>query len=246
MIDGTKTTFDWQAAKTDICVLAVGSVEQHSSHLPVMTDVILGDYFGRMVAEGLDAALLPTFPYGTCFEHSAFRGSFSLRPETQMQIVRDLADSAERQGFRIMVLVNSHGGNFSLTPPARDINRQNRPLKILVINWWEFAELEVSMARASGNKEIHAGEWETSILLAIRPDVVGSDRRDMPESNDPFPWHQRDLTTFGCRHFNPNGALGFPSKADVELGRAGIESVRKNLLPYLRDRIARLRANPKY
>ena len=130
MLDATKTTCDWQANPTDICVLPISSVEQHGAHLPVLTDVIFGDYFGALIADGLNAALLPTLPYGTCLEHSAFRGSFTLRPETLMQIVRDLADAAEQQGFRYLVLVNSHGGNFCIGPVARDINRLNRELEV--------------------------------------------------------------------------------------------------------------------
>ena len=247
MLDATKTTFDWQANPTDICVLPVSSVEQHGAHLPVLTDVIFGDYFGTMIADGLNAALLPTLPYGTCLEHSAFRGSFTLRPETLMQVVRDLADAAEQQGFRYLVLVNSHGGNFCIGPAARDINRLNRPLKILLVNWWEFADPAASMEDVSGGKEIHAGAWETSLLMVIRPDLVGTDFRDMPvDPRDPLPLDRRDLTTFGSGRLNPAGVLGSPSKAKVEIGQAAIDSIRKNIFPYLRDRIARLRQDPRY
>ena len=247
MLDATKTTFDWQANPTDICVLPVSSVEQHGAHLPVLTDVIFGDYFGTMIADGLNAALLPTLPYGTCLEHSAFRGSFTLRPETLMQVVRDLADAAEQQGFRYLVLVNSHGGNFCIGPVARDINRLNRPLKILLVNWWEFADPAASIEGVSGGKEIHAGAWETALLMVIRPELVGTDYRDMPvDPRDPLPLDRRDLTTFGSSRLNPAGALGFPSKAKVEIGQAAIDSIRKNIFPYLRDRIARLRQDPRY
>ena len=247
MLDATQTTFDWQANPTDICVLPVSSVEQHGAHLPLLADVILGDYFGQMIAAGLNAALLPNLPYGTCLEHTAFRGSFTLRPETLMQVVRDLADAAEQQKFRFLVLVNSHGGNFCIQPVARDINRHNRPLKILFVNWWEFCDPSVSIDGVSGGKEIHAGAWETSLLMVIRPDLVGTDCRDLVvDPNDPLPLSQRDLTTFGSGRFNPAGALGFPSQANRALGQAAIDSIRKNIFPYLRDRIERLRQNPCY
>jgi len=247
MLDATKTTFDWQADPTDICVLPVSSVEQHGAHLPVLTDVILGDYFGQMIATGLPAALLPTLPYGTCLEHTAFRGSFTLRPETLMQVVRDLADAAEQQAFHFLILVNSHGGNFCIQPAARDINRHNRPLKILCVNWWEFCDPAVGLEGGSAGKEIHAGAWETSLLMVIRPDLVGTDFRDMPvDPRDPLPLDRRDLTTFGSGRLNPAGVLGFPSQAKIEIGHAAIASIQKNILPYLRDRLARLRQNPRY
>ena len=247
MLDATQTTCDWQANPTDICVIPISSVEQHGAHLPVLTDVIFGDYFGPLIAAGLNAALLPTLPYGTCLEHTAFRGSFTLRPETLMQVVRDLADAAEQQAFRFLILVNSHGGNFCLGPAARDINRRNRPLKILLVNWWEFTDPATSIAGVSGGKEIHAGAWETSLLMVLRPELVGTDYRDMPvDLHDPLPLDQRDLTTFGSGRLNPAGALGFPSQARVEIGHAALASIQKNIFPYLRDRIARLRQDPRY
>ena len=247
MLDATQTTFDWQADPTDICVLPVASVEQHGAHLPVLTDVIFGEYFGQMVAAGLNGALLPTLPYGTCLEHTAFRGSFTLRPETLMQVVRDLADATEQQAFRFLVIVNSHGGNFCIPPVARDINRQNRPLKILFVNWWEFTDPAVALEGVSGGKEIHAGAWETSLLMVIRPELVGTDFRDWPvDPQDRLPLDRRDLTTFGSGRLNPAGALGFPSQANREVGQAAIDSIRKNILPYLCDRIARLRHDPRY
>ncbi|MCG3150473.1 MAG: Creatinine amidohydrolase [Verrucomicrobiae bacterium] len=238
MIDGTRTTFDWQANSTDIAVMGYGSFEQHSAHLPLLTDCIQAGYFARQVAEALGAGLLPTMDYGTCLEHSAFRGSISLRPETVMQIVRDLAAQLERQNFRFFVLINGHGGNFSLQPPARDINAQNRPLKIILANWWEFGDPALSVVN-----EVHAGAWETSVMLALRPDLVGADRRDLTVESG---LQQRDLTMFGVGHFNVSGAIGQPSKASAEMGREIVASVRQNLIAYVRDRIDRLRQNPKY
>ncbi|MFL7808919.1 MAG: creatininase family protein, partial [Anaerolineae bacterium] len=82
MIDGHATSPRWQAAGTRICVLPVGSTEQHGPHLPLDTDSILAEYFARQIASSLDAALLPTLHYGTSLEHTGFRGSISLRPET--------------------------------------------------------------------------------------------------------------------------------------------------------------------
>ena len=201
MIDGINTTLDWQVHPRDICVFMVASVEQHSVHLPILSDGIQGEFFARMIAEDLDAALLPPQYYGNCLEHSGFRGSVSLRPETLMQVVRDVADEMERQNFRIMVLVNGHGGNFSLGPAARDINRLNRPLKIIQVNWWEFCDANTSIEAVSGGKEIHAGAWETSLMLALRPDLVRSDRRDIKlNAEEKMPLKQRDLTTFGTGH----------------------------------------------
>lgn len=246
MIDGNNTTHEWQSHAGDICVLPVGSVEQHGMNMPLMTDCIEGEFFARMIAEDLNAALLPTLYYANCLEHSGFRGSVSLHPETLMLVVRDLADEMERQNFRILIILNGHGGNFALVPVARDINRLDRPIKIILVNFWEFCAPEIGAEKGG---EIHAGEWETSLMLAIRPELVKEAKPGMDmkvQADQDYPLERRDLTTFGTGHFNPTGAIGFPSLGNKEKGRAIIASISEHMLPYVRDRIERLRKMPRY
>ena len=96
------------------------------------TDTVFAEYYSRFLAGELGAALLPAMPIASSLEHSAFRGSLSLRPETLMQIVRDIADQLMRQGFTRLIIVNGHGGNFFLPPVVRDINSRNLALKIIL------------------------------------------------------------------------------------------------------------------
>ncbi|MCE9615775.1 MAG: GNAT family N-acetyltransferase [Lentisphaerae bacterium] len=246
MLDGNHTTVDWQQHSTDILVLPVGAFEQHSVHLPLATDTLQADFFGQMVAEALDAALLPAIPIATSMEHTGYRGSFSLRPETLMQIVRDVVDEATRQGFRILVVLNAHGGNHALVPVCRDINRRDSALKIILVNYWEHGELKVVGASPRPGLDIHANESETSIMLALRPDLVRPARADAQYASEERPLKQADLTTFGIGHISPSGAAGWPSGGNVEQGRALIEGIRHALIPHLRDRIERLRDQPRY
>jgi creatinine amidohydrolase/Fe(II)-dependent formamide hydrolase-like protein/ribosomal protein S18 acetylase RimI-like enzyme len=247
MLDGKSTTMDWQRDSTQICVLAVGSFEQHGEHLPLQTDILLGEFFAHMVADDLRAALLPALPIGTCAEHSGFRGSISLRPETLMQIIRDIADEVQKQGFTILVIVNGHGGNFALSPVVRDINRGDRTLKIIEIAPWEFLGRLPTLSQKPGFTEIHAGENETSIMLAMHPELVREPRLDRPSpTGEDFPLLQRDLNSFGTGHFNPSGPIGYPTLATAERGRAIIASIKERMLPHVRDRIRRLREQPRY
>ena len=247
MIDGHNTTRDWQTHPGKVCVWAVGAFEQHSVHLPLATDNFEGDYFARLIAEGLDAPLFPTLPFGTCLEQSGFRGSLTLHPETLMRVVRDVAEEVQRQGFRILVLLNAHGGNHCLVPVVRDINRVDQPLKILLVNFWEFDD-SAAVPATPGVLDIHSADWETSLMLALRPELVRQDRADMPPAAgpDPHPLRQADLTMFGVGCFNPQGAVGMPSKATREKGERIVAAIGRRILPHIRDRIDRLLAQPRY
>lgn len=244
MIGPFSTTFDWQTQGGDIVILPVGAFEQHSAHLPLDTDSIHAEYFGKMLAEELNAALLPALHFATSLEHTGFRGGVSLRPETAMQVIRDVADEVERQHFRILIVVNSHGGNFFLVPVIRDMNRLDRPLKILLAYPWDYNDVPCTGDGAIG----HAGEHETSVMLAIAPDLVRMDEAidGPPQVQEPQPLKQRDLTTFGVGHFSAAGVTGHPSRASAEKGRAILERMRRNMMPVIRDRIARLREQPRY
>ena len=178
LLDGTCTSPAWAQAAPKVCVFPVGAFEQHSRHLPLASDDIGAQYFGEFVARELGAALLPTLNYGTSLEQTGFKGTVTLRPETLMQDVRDVAAEVEEQGFAVMIILNGHGGNHVLAPVARDINRRNGKLKILVVNHYEFADWQVLDGPKQGKTDLHSGEFETSLLLAIVPELVGKERPD--------------------------------------------------------------------
>ncbi|MCX7592048.1 MAG: GNAT family N-acetyltransferase [Kiritimatiellae bacterium] len=246
MIDGHSTTYDWQIHPGRICVWGIGAFEQHSVHLPLLTDTLSADYWARFVAEQLDAALFPTLPFGTSLEMTGFRGTVTLRPETLMQIVRDVADEAERQGFTRMILINGHGGNHVLVPVVRDINRMDRPLKIILLQPGQCCDPKL-VADPTQGPNFHCSESETSMFMARWPQLVRSEREDIKPV--PAEWEglqQADLTTFGIGHFNPTGAAGRPSLATAEKGQAIINSIKQRIIPFVRERLERLDRNPRY
>ncbi len=246
MIGPENTSFEWQAATTDIVVLPVGALEQHGQHLSIDTDTCQSTFFARRIAHDLNAAVLSPITIATSMEHTGFRGSFSLKPETLMQVVRDLADDAARQGFRIMIVANGHGGNHTLVPVCRDINRRNGMLKVLLVEWWKFAGQGITETDSWRGPNLHASEMETSVMLAIAPDRSRKPEFDPEYPDEQFPLGQSDLTTFGIGQLNPDGITGWGSHATREKGEALVVSVLASMLPFVRDRVARLRRQPYY
>ena len=222
----------------------IGAFEQHSCHLPLATDSIEAEYLGRFVAHELDAALLPVLNYGTSLEHAGFSGTVTLRPETLMQFVRDVADAVEKQGFTTMIILNVHGGNHALGPVVRDINRQDRKLKILLTHFAAPPEGDMLESAASGRPDIHAGELETSLMMVLRPELVKGNGPDIRPTVDGF--QQADLDTFGMGFIAPEGAYGHPSLASREKGERALESIKADLIRHIRQRLDWLEKNRTY
>jgi creatinine amidohydrolase/Fe(II)-dependent formamide hydrolase-like protein/ribosomal protein S18 acetylase RimI-like enzyme len=246
MIDANSTSPEWQVHTGDIIVLPVGSMEQHAAHMPLNTDSIGAEYTAGILAEHFDWALLPTIQIANCFEHSGFRGSFSLKPETLMCVIRDLAAEAENQNFRIMVIVNGHGGNFALGPVVRDINRMDGKLKIILIDSWEKTKTGVTDASKHGIFELHSGEFETSIQMYVAPETVRNMEPGIPPVQRNSTFSAPELNTFGLGCSFPHGNVGDYTLATPEKGREMIEGGREALFALLEERIERLRKQPLY
>jgi creatinine amidohydrolase/Fe(II)-dependent formamide hydrolase-like protein/GNAT superfamily N-acetyltransferase len=239
--DPDATTFDWQRHPTRVAVLPVGACEQHSHHLPLSTDTVQAEHFARALARALDAALLPALAVSTSLEHAGFRGSLTLQPETLSAVLRDLAESLAGQGFQRLVVLNGHGGNFVLNPALRALNARNGPLRALLVNFWEHAEPGLL-----DEPEIHAGAFETSIMLAIAPQLVRAERVDHQPPEHVPGLRQSDLTHFGVGHFSPHGVWGRPSRASAELGRRLVASIEANLARHVRERLDWMERTPLY
>jgi creatinine amidohydrolase/Fe(II)-dependent formamide hydrolase-like protein/ribosomal protein S18 acetylase RimI-like enzyme len=243
LVDARSSTTAWQKQARPIAVLPVGATEQHGSHLPVGIDHIMAERFASGVARELKAALLPALPYGQSYEHSGFRGTFSLRPETFMAVIRDLADELERQNFTRLVIINGHGGNFSLGTVVRELNRRDRPLRVILVNYWEY---DRTPTPAVPGGDIHGGLVETSKALAWIPELVGP----LPAPLDGVPGEaaarQNDLNHLGIGVLRPAGPWGDAGRANAELGRTCLASMHENTVAAIRLRLAWFERHPHY
>jgi len=209
-------------AGRDTVVVAFGATEQHGPHMPLATDALLGDHMARAVAEELDAFVAPTVRVGCSEHHLDFPGTLSLSEATFRAIVADIVRSLERGGFRRVVLLPTHGGNF--TPLAGAVAELEGSVSIEVRALTDLGALFAIAQRASeeygvplGDGGLHAGEWETSMLMAIRPDLVRGERFEPGYTGDP----QAAIAAMfegGVSSISANGIVGDPARASAEHG----------------------------
>jgi len=172
----------------DTVVVGIGSTEQHGPHLPTMTDTRIGDDVAHRVARRLGNALQArTVPFGMSEHHLAFGGTVSLRPATLKAVLEDTVDSLARCGFRRIVLLPSHGGNFATVQAVIDEAHAERPGVVVtgyadLLGFSGFLERESARFGVSAEAcGAHAGENET-------PPRPGAGRADLrPRHDRPHP-----------------------------------------------------------
>jgi len=211
------------AAGRDTVVMAFGATEQHGPHMPLATDALIGDHLARLVADELDAFVAPTVRVGCSEHHLEFPGTLSVSAETFHDVVADLVRSLARGGFRRVVLLPTHGGNFG---PLAEAIQKLGPIEGLEVR--ALTDLGALMAIAQMGAEefgvplneggLHAGEWETSMLEAIHPDLVHPERGQPGYTGD-MEAAIGAIFTEGVHRLSPNGVLGDPSQATPEHGQ---------------------------
>lgn len=222
----------------DTVVFAVGSNEQHGPCLPVSTDTIIGDGLAYAVAEKLSNALKgPTVNMGCSDHHMRFSGTISLRKETLQKVIMDYCESLVSHGFRKIVILPSHGGNFG---PLKEIKNQLQRIhpdtKIFAYaDLIKFVEILQEMSAKLGvSKEesgAHAGEFEVSMMLWLHEGLVKKDK--IPEATGFMGEFTESeaarVFEDGIGALSSIGVLGSPIKASVEHGQIYLEDLANNI-----------------
>jgi creatinine amidohydrolase len=210
-------------AGRETVVVAFGATEQHAHHMPLATDALIGDHFARLLADRLHAFAAPTVRVGCSSHHLAFPGTLSIGDETFHAIVADLVSSLVGAGFYRIVLVPTHGGNFGPLAAAVEKLPESHRRQVVAITdlsvFLRVAQLgEESFDVPMAEGGLHAGEWETSMLLAIHPDLVHMDRAEPGYVGDPQE-AIAGLFESGVDSLSQTGAIGDPRGASAEHGR---------------------------
>ncbi|MEZ5773344.1 MAG: creatininase family protein [Hyphomicrobiaceae bacterium] len=230
--DMTSAEFSGADRTRWVAVLPIGAIEQHGPHLPVSTDTLIAAALvERAIAglpEGLPVTFLPVLPIGKSNEHLAFPGTLSLSWQTLVSLLVEIGESVARAGLSKLVILNTHGGNREAIGIAGRELRVRRGMLVVTAGWSRPDEAADHFPAAEQGYDIHAGDEETSILLALRPDLVRMDRaRHFTTLQVDLARRARRLRAHGplsqiswvAGDLNPDGAAGNAAAATPEKGR---------------------------
>jgi len=199
-----------------LALLPIGATEQHGPHLATGMDFLTIESIANEAARQatVPVVIAPTLPFGSSHHHFVFGATLSLSTETYYRVLYELCESLVTDGFKRIFLLNGHGGNHELAELAvRDIVLKH-PVRAAAGSYWRIAgeDLRGAVDRFPG----HAGEFETSLMLALRPHLVAAEppARDTP-AHVPLPYR---VESHGWWK-ETDGFTDSPAKAAAARGR---------------------------
>lgn len=232
-----------EAGRTTV-VAAAGSTEQHGPHLPLQTDTLLGTFLVEAIVERLPGAFQgPTIPFGVSTHHMAFAGTITLDEAVFKQVVRQYIQSLAAHGFKNVVIVPSHGGNFA---PLGELEAETSG-NIDGARFLTYSDLMsfVGVMNDVGAKSgltpgvvgAHAGEAETSMVWAAREDLVQMEHSTVGFDKPVGPPEAEKLFAEGMTALTDNGILGDARPATRERGFEYRDALADALAGWIRERI---------
>jgi creatinine amidohydrolase len=238
-----------------IAVLPLAATEQHGPHLPLSVDTDIVNGLVRIVmpilkeaAPDLPVYFLPTQAIGLSPEHAAFPGTLTLKPETLMRLWTDIAESVSAAGIHKLVLFNAHGGHVgAMDVVSRDL-RARLGMLVYSVSWYQLPllnaqgkDLNALFSDHEHRFGVHAGEVETSVMLALKPESVQMDKAQnflstSEERSAKFSilgngksaklaWQMQD--------YNAAGAAGNATAATAAKGQALLDAAGRSLAQLL-------------
>jgi len=218
----------WKKKSEQVIIVPIGSLEQHGDHLPVSTDSIIIEHLAKKVSGKFQSLYLPTVTLGISFEHEPLF-NISISYQTYSNFLSEICVSLIKYGMKNIILLNGHHGNMgclhSISQNVSDKITSNA--KINFINYWSLME----------NFD-HAGEIETSLVLAINKKLV---KMKMARANTKEITGSRIAYTSltsnpGSFHtITGNGVWGDPTKASIIKGRSLLENLTQKIIEIMKE-----------
>lgn len=211
----------------DAAILPVGATEQHGPHMGCGMDAEIAFQLCKAVSENTRVPMLPTLPYGCSIGHSKrWPGTLALSPKTMIDIVKQVGDWVYASGFKRLFIINGHVTNFAPLRCALEMLRaEYDDMMVAVINSAEISD-RVRERHFHDADDWHANEAETSLMMALNPDMVIEEKIQVSDDED---------RTVDCVFSHPvnrtslNGVTGKPSLATRDKGNELFEWMVEDL-----------------
>lgn len=230
-----------------IAVLPLGATEQHGPHLPFETDTIIAEGVAARARSLLPASLnvtfLPAEPVGYSIEHMDVAGTRTLRFDEAVNRWIGIGEDCLARGLRRFVMLNAHGGNAPLMTVVATELRVRRAMLAVATSWTRFGYPPRFVGPREKALGIHGGLIETSVMLALRPDLVDMEKaQDFPSAQEGFERTFRHLRAYGPHAFgwkmadlSPVGVAGNAAAASAEAGHAILDHAARGFVELLQD-----------
>jgi len=208
-------------AEHPVAILPLGATEQHGHHLPLGTDNYLAETYAARIAERVDGIILPTIPYGYSWVWKDIPGTVTVDHRTLEAYLSDVIESVERSGFGMVVLVDGHESNVAtMKYVARDYAAHS-DFPVVRLFYPDMGTVRAESCESdTWFGMIHACEFETSLMLDSRPELV-----DMSRAEPEYPEFSEEYT-YGAEqlgNISESGVYGDPTLASTDKGRVMFE-----------------------
>ena len=243
---------NWKAIKDtrfEVAVLPWGATEAHNYHLPYGTDIIEAEEVaaeGARIAweRGVKVIVLPAIPFGVNTGQFDVTLDINMNPSTQFAVLRDITDTLNRQGIRKLIVFNSHGAN-NFNNPIRELGLQFPDMFLCWTNWFKA----VDQKQFFENKDDHAGEMETSVIMHLEPGLVlplseagdgAAKQFNYDAMREGWGWAERRWTAV-----TKDTGVGDPSKSSAEKGARFFKAVTEKVADFF-EQVAKTPDDQRY
>lgn len=224
----------------DTVIIPVGAIEGNGPHLPVSQDMIVAEEIAKRLGEKTGVPVTPTLPYGNSALLMGYPGTVTIRSNVLAEMLKDICRSYAKHGIKKFLILSPHLGNVWPCNIAIDELR-DEGLLVVQADWWRLmGRLCSDMAEAEGYPLGHGSELVTSVVMALRPDLVDLSKavKEAVESfhlNYHYAYYPAVFTFPDYSKITKSGIVGDPSKASKEKGERIIERCMTVLVKLVED-----------
>lgn len=236
-------------ATFDVAILPWGACEAHNYHMPYATDIIESELISAEAArlaweKGTKVIVLPPIPFGVNTGQFDVTLDINMYPSTQLLVLKDVIEVLNRQGIHKLIILNSHGGNDFKTM-IRELGLKFPDMFLATCNWFQALDQKEFFE----NKDDHAGEMETSLMMFLRPDLVlplseagdgAAKKFTFAAIREGWAWAERKWT-----RVTKDTGVGDPRKATKEKGEKYFKAVTQKVALFFEE-VAKTRKEDFY